>query len=100
MPDDLTRTRLRITLQAAVPLWQLRLRERPLAVLLAKGPDLAQVIAEKGDVILYKGGKRGESAAAFNALAEGIATLSFMPGGVTFLDDHWHAVHPDAEPVP
>jgi hypothetical protein len=42
----------------------------------------AQVVAEKGDIILYRSKKKGESAQAFNALARGIAILSFSPGGV------------------
>ena len=45
------------------------------------------VIAEKGDIILYR--QKGESAAAFNRLAESLAILSFLPGGVRFLGLHF-----------
>jgi ribosome modulation factor len=48
----------------------------------ARAAVCAQVVASKGDVILYRSKKRGETAEAFNALAEGIALLSFAPGGV------------------
>lgn len=86
---------LRITLSAAVPLWVLRLRERPFAELLRRAPELGQVVAEKGDVVQFKGKKKGETAAAFNALAEGLAILSFMPGGVTFMEEHYENEHPE-----
>jgi len=36
--------------------------------------------------------KRGESAAAFNALAKGLACAAFQPGGVKFLGDRWEVV--------
>jgi hypothetical protein len=41
-------------------------------------------ICEKGDVLQYGGGKKGEAAAAFNALAAALAHLAFVPGGVKF----------------
>lgn len=92
---DYTRELLRTTLATAVPLWQLEYEQRPLAVLIAMAGDKAQDIAEHGDVILYRGKKKGESAAAFNSLAQSIAILSFMPGGITFLGDHYERTHPD-----
>lgn len=90
---------LRTTLALAVPLWVERLRHTPLQELVKRAPEIGQVIAEKGDVIQYKAQtKKGESAAAFNKLAEGIAILSFAPGGITFLGDHWQNTHPDQAP--
>jgi hypothetical protein len=85
---------LRITLSAAVPLWIERLRTTPLAELMKRAPELADVIASKGDVLQYKR-KKGESAHAFNALAEALAIMSFCPGGVTFAGDHWESTHQD-----
>lgn len=49
------------------------------------------MIAEHGDNILYRAKRRGDTAAAFNALAEAIAILAFAPGGVTFLGEHYEA---------
>jgi hypothetical protein len=46
-------------------------------------------IAEHGDIILYRSDVAGESADAFNRLAEGLAILSFAPGGVRFAGRHW-----------
>jgi hypothetical protein len=36
-------------------------------------------------------GERGEVAAGFNLLAQGLALLSFCPGGVVFAGHHWEA---------
>jgi len=80
---------LRAALGAAVPLWVIELRKRPWSEIQAIVHECADVIASKGDVILYRSKKKGESAAAFNALAKGLAALSFAPGGVTFLGDHY-----------
>jgi hypothetical protein len=80
---------LSITLSAAVPLWIMKLQERPWEEIQKRLPQLSQTITEKGDIILFKSKKKGESAAAFNALAEGIAALSFAPGGITIFGQHW-----------
>jgi hypothetical protein len=53
--------------------------------------ELAQIIAEKGDTIMFRGKKKGESAAAFNALAESIAMACLVPGGIRFMGYWWTA---------
>ena len=53
--------------------------------------DASQMIAEHGDNILFKAKKKGESAKAFNALAKGIAALSFVPGGVKIFGMHFES---------
>jgi hypothetical protein len=88
---------LRTAVCAAIPLWVMELSRVPLAKLRARAPDLGQIIAEKGDVIQFRGKKPGETAKAFNALAEAVAILSFMPGGVSFLGDHYENIHPEGE---
>lgn len=95
MADNTKLALLQAALGAAVPLWVHELQLTPLADLLARGPELAQVLAEKGDVILYRGKKKGESARAFNALAEAVAVLSFTPGGVTLFGIHFENKHPE-----
>lgn len=85
---------LRMSLQVAVPLHAREMMRCPIDELVALGPDLAQVIAEKGDVIQFAGKKRGETAAAFNALAKALAIMSFWPGGVLFLGDRYEHRHP------
>lgn len=89
---------LRISLQAAVPLHAWDMQRMPLDHLLRLGPELSQIIAEKGDIIQFRGGKKGETAAAFNALAKALALLSFFPGGVRFLGDRYEHTHPDMQP--
>lgn len=84
---------LSISLQCAVPLWQMQLQQRPWNLIASRAPELCDVIAHKGDVILFKSKKKGETAGAFNALAEAIALLSFFPGGVNIFGQRWEAEH-------
>ncbi len=77
-------------LSAAVPLWILQAKKRPPATTARLG-ELAQIIAEKGDVILYPSEKAGETAKAFNALAEALGELAFVDGGVDFGPLHFEA---------
>jgi hypothetical protein len=79
----------------AVPLWAVKLAEKPLDVVLARAHELADVVAGGSDV-LFRSSKRGETARAFNAIAEGLAALSFTPGGVTFLGMRFESVHPES----
>lgn len=46
--------------------------------------DLAGVIAAHGDAILHC--IPGQTARAVSALVEALATMAFVPGGVSFLD--------------
>ena len=94
---DATEALLKTSLQLAVPLWALRLQERSWEEIKTRLPECSQMIAEHGDNILFRSKKRGETARAFNALAEGVAMLSFVPGGITFLGDHWEHVHPESK---
>lgn len=77
------------SLEVAVPLWVQQLRQRPWSELQARASRAMQMIAEHGDNILYKARRPGETAAAFNALAEAVAILSFSPGGVKLFGQHW-----------
>lgn len=81
---------LQISLSVAVLLWQVRIqREKwPDAYRKARATICADIVAAKGDVLQF-GGKG--CAEAFNALAEGLALLSFSPGGVTFWENHFDA---------
>lgn len=55
------------------------------------GAEAGQYIAEHGDVILFKGKTKGETAKAVAQLARGLAVLAYQPGGVTFMGEHWEA---------
>jgi len=85
------------SLETAVPLWTAELSGTPLKRLLAEGPTLARVIAESGDVLQFRGSRKGAAAEAFNALARALAILSFLPDGVKFSGVHIKNVHPDEE---
>lgn len=80
--DQIT-PRLKVAMSAAVPLWAERLSHLSLAEIFDHGINakLSQILAEKGDVLQF-GGKG--CAEAFNALAEGIARMAYVPGGVCF----------------
>lgn len=84
---------LPIALSAAVPLWIDELASLTTAERLAMAQECSQVIAEHGDIILYRGGKKGETAAAFNMLAKGIAIGAYQPGGITAFGQHWCVNH-------
>jgi hypothetical protein len=90
---------LTMTLQLAVPLWIERLRGASWDYISERAKVCAQVVAEKGDIILFRSKTKGETANAFNRLAEGIACLSFVPGGVTVFGQHWEATMDDDVPA-
>ena len=85
---------LRISLSAAVPLWIEQCKAIPLDLLMNRGREISQIIAEKGDIIQFRSKTQGETAKAFNALAEGLTIMSFVPGGVKFLGMHFESQHP------
>lgn len=77
------------TLSLAVPMWQDKIVKEAWTTdrVVEETRRCAQIVAEKGDVIQFK--VKGETAKAFNALAEGIALLSFVPGGVRTFGMHF-----------
>jgi hypothetical protein len=88
---------LSITLSMAVPLWIEELRPLTDEQRLARASGLADIIGSQGDIILYPSGKKGETAKAFNALAEGVAIGAFQPGGVTVFGQHFCVNHAECE---
>lgn len=88
---DHVRVLMLTTLEVAVPLWQARIVAEPwrLRDISSCAANLAVDIASHGDVVQFKGTKKGESARVFNACAESLALMSFMPGGVTFCGRTW-----------
>lgn len=86
---------LEIALATSVPLWIDRLKAMPYDRVLERALVCGQFIAEHGDNVQFKSKKRGESAEAFNRVAEGLAALSFAPGGVKFLSLHFDTTHPE-----
>lgn len=98
MSDDLDRRAqiLIISLQAAVPMEIHRLsllpepaRQRRIETWAAAAVD---EVASHGDALMF-GGRRGDAARPFAALARGLAALAYAPGGVTFGGVHWCTNH-------
>lgn len=82
-------------LGAAVPLHVAELQSLSYDEVLEEAQRASAIVAEKGDIIQYRAKKTGETAKAFNALARGLAALSFSPGGVKFLGERWVNDHPE-----
>lgn len=86
---------LKISLSAAVPLWIHRVRSWSPEMRAARAKVCGQAVAEHGDVIMFKQPATKKqpigTAEAFNMLAEGLALLSFYPGGVKFAGMHWES---------
>lgn len=95
--NDMRTAPLTQTLQVAVPLWVAVAAdqdEHGRAGLLERWrQDSVDVIAGNGDNILFRGPKRGDTAAAFNHLARGLAALAHLRGGVPAFGLIWCAVH-------
>jgi hypothetical protein len=91
-PGAVAPTRLlMLSLEAAVPLWVERHRATAPEQRAERASALGSIVAYRGDHILFRTGRPGQTAEAFNALAEGIALLSFQPGGVKFTGRHWES---------
>lgn len=86
---------LQAALSAAVPLYIEELRHKPMREILELARECAQVIASKGDLILFRSKKAGETAGAFNALAKGLACGAFAVGGIRAFGLEFQATHPE-----
>ena len=86
-------------LAIAVPMWIDTLRGSTFDERADRAHCCAQVIAHKGDIILYRSKAKGETAEAFNRLAEGIACAAFQPGGIRAFGVVWCAEHLGAAPT-
>lgn len=94
---------LTITLRAAVPLWihEANQHEEGRPYILAQWrAEAVPIICYRADHILYPIPKRAETAAAFNALARGVAALSFHRGGVQVFALTWCAEHSPDGAIP
>lgn len=80
-------------LQLAVPLYVERLKEKggPDTEDFKESQELSSVLGERGDILLFGGGKKGECADMFNKTAKAIAVLSFVPGGISLFGSHFES---------
>ena len=84
---------LQIALSAAVPLNILKIKEKGGITDedMKKCNDFSTVLGEKGDKILWPSNKKGETAKLFNELVYCIAVMSFCPGRITILNQHYES---------
>jgi len=85
------------TLMLAVPLRIWEMRGWAPAARQRAAQRSAQVVAERGDDLMFGSRKTGRVAQVFNALAEGLAAAAFQPGGVRFAGRHWCTDHARCE---
>ena len=53
--------------------------------------DHDQLLGERGNFLWMKSKKKGETAKVANAVADVIAVLSFVPGGIEIFGRHWES---------
>lgn len=86
---------LRVLLELAVPLHIHEIRHWSTQNWIHQAQHCADEVASKGDILQFRSKTKGETAKAFNSLAQGLAILAYQPGGVTFAGLHWCAdLHP------
>jgi hypothetical protein len=84
---------LAFCLEVGVPLrtHEIKKRNGPSDFDLARCREFAPMLASKGDVLLFRSNKKGETGELMARLIDAIAVLACMPGGVDFLGLHWEA---------
>jgi hypothetical protein len=85
---------LPIAVSAAVPLWIYQISQRggPTAEDWQRLRSIDRLLAEQGEHLLFRSPREGETAHLFNSLAEALALLAFVPGGVHFGGQHFEAL--------
>jgi predicted Rossmann-fold nucleotide-binding protein len=80
-------------MQMAVPIHieELKKKGGPDEEDMKKAQEISAVLGERGDILLYGGGKPGECADQVNRTARAIAVLAFVPGGITIFGSHFEA---------
>jgi len=76
-----------------VPMWIYEIRGLTDEQRVARARRCSAIVAERGDVLQFSGGKPGKATEVFNALAEGLACAAYQPGGITFAGRHWCTDH-------
>lgn len=84
---------LLLSLQIAVPLKiaEIRAKGGPNDFQWEWARDFADELGERGDVLQFKGQRKGETATIFSRFAFALAIMAFVPGGVKFAGLHFEA---------
>jgi len=82
---------IKLFLDAAVPLRVLALQEQggPTSEDFKRISAHSNLLGEHGDALMFTSKKKGLTAKVANAVADSIAVLSFVPGGVELFDRHY-----------
>lgn len=88
------------SLELAITLCVTELRQQPLGDLVhefeATRSEVATLLGEKGDLLMYGSPKKGEVAEIFNRVARTIALMSIIvQGGITVFGRHFENPHPE-----
>ncbi|MFF9481376.1 hypothetical protein [Streptomyces sp. NPDC014733] len=77
-------------LRVAVPLCMMELDSRDSGELTRIAQASGTHLGSHGDRLLFRSQKKGETAEAFNRLAQGLAAAALLaPDGIGFADLHW-----------
>ena len=78
-------------LELSVTLRAFRLKEKggPKKEDIERVKSYLPLLGERGNFLWTKSPRKGETAKIANAVADAIAVLSFLPGGITIFGRHW-----------
>ena len=84
---------LRVSVQCAVPLHIVDLKAKggPSDFQWEWAQAFAGELGAKGDILQFRGCRKGETATMFNRFAYALAIMAFVPGGVDFAGLHFEA---------
>ena len=84
---------IKLFLDTSVPLRVLALQVKggPTSEDFKRVSEHSSLLGEHGDALMFKSKKKGFTAQVANAVADAIAVLSFVPGGIDLFDRHWES---------
>jgi len=82
-----------LTVQTAVPLniAEIKAKGGPNDMQWDWGREFADELGSMGDILQFKGERKGEAATMMNRFTYALAILAFAPGGVNFAGLHFEA---------
>lgn len=89
-------------IQLAILIWIKKMMNMPLEDVWKRLDEISgtlpSLLATKGEAFIFGTGKKGEAALMFSQVAEGVALMSFLPGGIHIFEHHWESIHPESDP--
>ena len=100
LPQEANRSMSMI--QFAILIWIKKMKNIPLEDVWKRLDEISgtlpSLLSTKGEAFIFGTGKKGEAAKMFNEVAEGVALMSFLPGGIHIFEHHWESIHPESDP--